>query len=178
MDEQTQTALSEFFQATERRAYRMAEFETRNPDDAIELVQDAMVALMKKYTSRPTEEWSALFYRILHNRIMDWHRRKQIGRNIFSWWDNDEQEVGDMAVAEREVGSNPGQNYDEDLSMQRLQRELEKLSTRQRQVFLLRVWEGFDVKTTAGIMRCSAGSVKTHLSRALGHLREALGEYR
>ena len=156
----------------------MAEFETRNRDDAIELVQDAMVALIKKYAGKPKEEWSALFYRILHNRIMDWHRRKQIGRSIFSRWDNEEHEVGEMAVAEREVGSNPGHNYDEALSMQQLQLGLEGLTARQRQAFLLRIWEGFDVRTTAKIMRCSTGSVKTHLHRALEHLRNVLQGYR
>ena len=55
-----------------------------------------------------------------------------------------------------------------------IEKELELLPARQREAFLLRYWEEFDVSETAAVMGCSEGSVKTHCSRAVHALAKAL----
>ena len=170
-------ALAEFYRAVEQRAFRMAEIETRNASDAIDLVQDAMEALMKRYLRQPPEQWRPLFYRILQNKIRDWQRRSMV-RNRFHQLRGKEEDESNML--ENQVVSplaDPVQQYTQDLSMERLQNSLNRLSPRQRQTFLLRIWEGFDVAETARIMGCSQGSVKTHLSRAMALLREILQQH-
>ena len=52
--------------------------------------------------------------------------------------------------------------------------EVGELPARQREAFLLRYWEEFDVAETAAVMGCSEGSVKTHCSRAVQALAKAL----
>jgi RNA polymerase sigma-70 factor (ECF subfamily) len=55
-----------------------------------------------------------------------------------------------------------------------IEEEIAKLPARQREAFLLRYWEDFDVAETAAAMGCSEGSVKTHCSRATHALARAL----
>ena len=55
---------------------------------------------------------------------------------------------------------------------------LRALPARQREAFTLRVLEDCDVATTARIMGCSEGSVKTHLSRARDTLQKQLEDFR
>ncbi len=66
--------LADFYRCIEQRAFRMVMIETRHSGDALDLVQDAMESLMKSCASKPGEEWRPLFYRILQNKVKDWHR--------------------------------------------------------------------------------------------------------
>ena len=70
-------AMDDFLASVERQAFRMAGFATRNDDEALDIVQDAMLKLVRKYSNRSAQEWPPLFYRILSNAITDWHRQRQ-----------------------------------------------------------------------------------------------------
>ena len=171
-------ALEEFVRGVERRALRMAEFATGSRDEALDLVQDALFAFVRHYGNRTGAEWPPLFWRVLDSRLNDWHRRQRVrGR----WWfrPGDAGEEGDLITAApdaREPG--PLARMADGEASAALDAALRELPLRQRQAFLLRIWEGLDVADAAVAMRCSEGSVKTHLSRALAHLRQALEAHR
>jgi RNA polymerase sigma-70 factor (ECF subfamily) len=76
-----------------------------------------------------------------------------------------------------EAQRSPEQHVQMNVSMEKLQEALQALPLRQQQVFLLRVWEGLDVRQTAQAMACAEGSVKSHYSRAVHTLRQQLGEH-
>lgn len=166
--------LADFYREVEQRAYRMVMIETRHSGDALDLVQDAMEALMKKYAHKPSTEWKPLFYRILQNKIKDWHRWGSIRAKLHL--SKPEQDNGEDWL-ESQVATTqatPEETSQSTMTMRSIQAALNQLSMRQRQTFLLRVWEGFSVNETADIMKCSSGSVKTHLSRALQSLQNIL----
>ncbi len=141
-----------------------------------------MFKLVEKYADHPAVEWGALFRTILQSRINDWHRRQRI-RNRFRVWFGRDREADEFepAAAEPEFpdgeSARPDAQLQSDRRIARLEEALAHLSPRQRQVFLLRCWEGLDVRDTARAMSCSEGSVKTHYSRAVHQLREWLGDY-
>ncbi len=161
--------------SVEHRAFQMAQFTTRNRDDALDIVQDAMMRLVTKYANKPAEQWAPLFYQILNNRILDFHRRNTTQSRWRSWLSNNSDE-DDFDPIQNEPTEDMGPIDMADLSesVAHVNAAIQLLSPRQRQAFLLRAWEGMDVAETASVMKCSQGSVKTHYSRAIHFLREHL----
>jgi RNA polymerase sigma-70 factor (ECF subfamily) len=175
-DERT---LDQFLKGVERRALRMAELATANRDEALDLVQDAMFGFVRHYATKPAEEWTPLFYRVLDSRLNDWHRRRQVRSRWLAVFTRDPQDDETDEIAQAPDLNDPGPllRLAGGEAARDLDSALKRLPLRQRQAFLLRVWEGFDVAATANAMRCSQGSVKTHLSRALTALRRALEDH-
>lgn len=158
----------------------MAELATRDRDEALDLVQDAMTALVERYAARPAAEWAPLFHRILHNRIRDWSRRRAFRGRLRAWLGLREDAGGGAADPIEELpdlrGDGPAERAEHAKAGRALDAALRALPLRQQQAFLLRAWEGLDVAETARAMRCSPGSVKTHYFRALQALRARLGD--
>jgi len=175
----TDRTLDDFLKGVERRALRMAELATGNRDEALDLVQDAMFGFVRHYSGKPAPDWAPLFFRVLDSRLNDWHRRRQVrGRWLAAWLHSADDDESDT-IAQAPDANEPGpllRLVGSDAA-RRLDAALKKLPLRQRQAFLLRIWEGFDVAATANAMRCSEGSVKTHLFRALAALRRELEDY-
>ena len=175
-------AMDRFLSSIERRAFHMALLATSSTEDALDMVQEAMLGFVKRYKRRPEVEWKPLFYRILQNRIRDWYRRGAVRRRfraILHWGKSDPESSSDpMEQLPDTSGPDPSRAVENKDAMRALNNALSRLPFRQRQAFLLRTWEGLSVTETAGAMQCSEGSVKTHLSRALETLREKLEDYR
>jgi len=167
--------LEAFLAGAERRALRMAEIVTRDRDEALDIVQDAMVQLARKYAQHPSQEWPPLFFRIVENKIRDWRRRQMVRNRIFFWRAPAEQ-VDDEANSENQPDhqASGAELLQREQTMLKLETALRRLPDRQREVFDLRIWQGLSVEETAQAMGCSEGSVKTHLFRALANLREQL----
>ena len=147
-------------------------------EEALDIVQDAMLKLARSYGDRDEGQWRLLFYRILRNRIQDHFRQRKVRALFGSLSGFGEQETAVEAaepIAAREGG--PLNQLVASDAMRALDEAVQGLPGRQQQVFLLRLWEGLDVAETARVMGCSQGSVKTHYSRALNKLREILGEH-
>jgi RNA polymerase sigma-70 factor (ECF subfamily) len=171
-------SLDQFLATVEKRAFRIARIAVRNDDDALDIVQDAMLQLARRYGQRPRDEWRPLFYRILQNRIRDCQRRRLVRSKLFAWLPAraGEDEAADPQDAAADVAPLPVERLMADEALRTLETALAALPGRQQQAFLLRNFEGMDVAATAAAMGCSEGSVKTHYSRAVHTLRAQLGE--
>jgi RNA polymerase sigma-70 factor, ECF subfamily len=168
-----------FLAQVEGRAFSLAQFATGNRDEALDIVQDAMMKLVQNYSASDRSSWKPLFYSILQTRILDWHRRQSVRNRFRSWLHSDDDDEEDFL--EQQPASEASAP---DIQLQNgqfgadLNKALSALPLRQQQVFLLRVWEGMDIAETAKAMQCSESSVKTHYARALEKLRKRLEGHR
>ena len=166
-------SLDSFLSGIGTRAFRFAEIGLRHREDALDVVQEAMLKMLA-YRDRPAEEWSPLFWRILRTRIIDAQRRR---RFRVGWMGSATLDDGsEMEWAD--AGPDPSRSHDSREAWGRMREAMRALPERQREAFTLRVLEEFDVAQTAAIMGCSEGSVKTHLSRARSALQTQLEDWR
>ncbi len=179
----TEQELSSFLRGVEKRAFKRTAFAVRDEDAALDIVQDAMIRLAERYADRPAEELPLVFQRILSNATMDWFRRQKVRNAVISNLsdfesasdDGDFDPLESLESADGALGAeSAADSVGRAQILQAIEVEIAALPARQREAFLLRYWEEFDVAETAEAMGCSEGSVKTHCSRAVHALAKAL----
>ncbi|HEV2621225.1 MAG TPA: RNA polymerase sigma factor [Frateuria sp.] len=171
--------LDAFLADVERRAFRLAELQLSHREDALDAVQDAMLRLVRHYRDKPAQEWTPLFWGILRRRIVDLQRRRKVRSIVVGWLGGRDEDGEDLpAWAPADTAPGPLQRLEDGKAWSEISAAVQRLPQRQREAFLLRMLEGLDVADTAKAMGCSEGSVKTHLSRAMHHLRDQLEDWR
>ncbi len=179
----TDKELSDFLKSAERRAFKRTAYAVRDDDSALDIVQDAMIRLAEKYSDRPAAELPLIFARILSNATMDWFRRQKVRQSVMQTFSELEPAGEDTgfdlletleAALDGDAGAGPAERLSRDQTLAQIEFELAALPPRQREAFLLRYLEDLNVAETAAVMGCSEGSVKTHCSRAVHSLAEAL----
>ena len=179
----TEKELSDFLRSIEKRAFKRTVYAVRSDDSALDIVQDAMIRLAEKYADRPPGELPLLFQRILSNATMDYFRREKVRGAVMqnlsdfdkSGHDGDFDLLETLHALEDTLGTESASDaVARGQVLKIIDAQVGELPTRQREAFLLRYWEEFDVAETAAVMGCSEGSVKTHCSRAVHALAKAL----
>src|ERR1700689_4408880 len=148
--------LEKFLAEIERRAFRIAQVALRDADDALDVVQDAMLKLTRSYASRPSAEWRPLFYRILENGIRDLQRRRAVRKRVMVWLpgakDDPDGEAQDPLDNVADGSPDAPEILMQSQAMEKLETSLRGLPARQREAFMLRNFEGLDVAETAKAM--------------------------
>lgn len=177
----TEQELSDFLKSVEKRAFKRSVYHVHDTEAALDIVQDSMMKLAEHYGDKPANELPMLFYRILSNTTLDWFRRNKTRQALFSNFSDFERadEDSDFNVleslnSESDTQASAESDFLSKSQILEIEKEIQNLPTRQREAFLLRYWEDFDVSETAAAMGCSEGSVKTHCSRAIQALHKAL----
>lgn len=139
---------------------RYARALTRNPDDADDVVQDALVsALSKRHQFRPGTNLRAWLFTIVRNAFHDRIRRSRR-----------------QAAAPLEEGEHlaTGANQEDHVSCVEVATAFRRLPGPSREVITLVVFEGMSYEQAAAFLGVKVGTVRSRLSRARSMLFASL----
>jgi RNA polymerase sigma-70 factor, ECF subfamily len=168
-----------FLKSVEKKAFRIIEIATGGADDTLDILQESMMAFVRRYSTKDESEWRPLFYKVVQNKIRDWFRKERIKRLFFFSMPPRQREETENRLDPEDSrpdhnAADPLTNIKTSQAMERLNMVLKQLPARQQQVFLLRAWEGLSTQETATAMNCTEGTVKTQYFRAVNRLKEGL----
>ncbi len=164
-------AFAEIMQRYSRPVYRLVLANIADPDEALDLVQEAFVsahrALARYDRDRPMSAWLA---RIALNKCRDWARRRAV-RSLFRFA-RPIHEVADVHADDR-----PLQDVEaaDRADLARVTRAIAALPTSQREPLILCSVEGRSQAEAAAILSITEKAVETRLRRARLALNAVLG---
>jgi RNA polymerase sigma-70 factor (ECF subfamily) len=167
---------SAFEQLVQSKASQMINLAYRlvgNREEAEDIAQEAFLKMHRTLDSFRGEcSLSSWLYRIVSRLAIDHLRREKLRRKLFFFRQSDEE------VDPLEMVADSGLSSVDILQAQemenRLKQALNRLSGRQRAVFVLRHQEGLPLKEIAAVLQLEEGTVKAHLHRAVRVLRVEL----
>ncbi|KWX65475.1 RNA polymerase sigma factor SigM [Mycobacterium sp. NAZ190054] len=152
-------AFEELFYRHHRQLYRLAQLTSRDPDDAADALQDAMLAAHRTAaTFRHDSAVSSWLYRIVVNACLDRLRRNRT---------RDCDELDDRLCG----GVDPTGHVDTAIV---IERALMRLPVEQRAAVVAVDMQGYSVAETARMLGVAEGTVKSRCSRARTKLAESL----
>lgn len=153
-----------------RPAYLLALQLMRDPDDAMDVTQDAMLrffsTLDRIKSDRPVRPW---LYAIVRNRARDLMRRRRVRRHDPIAADDPEGGVELVAHA-----PHPDANAERADLQRRVWSALAGLSEDHREILILRDYQDLSYEEISGVLKVPMGTVMSRLHRARKTLRDRL----
>jgi len=162
-------AFRQIFEDNKNKIFALAYQYTKNAEDSEDILQDTFIKAfhaLHKFRNREDTNFSAWLYRIGINCSIDHLRRNKMKRDRYIDSDSLSSDSKD------DSGTNPENRGRAEEIRKQLEKTLEKLSFRQRTIFILRHYQQFSIKEIAEFLGCSEGSVKKQLFRAFSTIKE------
>ncbi len=166
-------ALKMLFEENKKKIFYLAYQYVHNAEDAEDILQETFIRafhFLPKYDFQNGTGFSPWLYRIGINCSIDYLRRNKRARetrgiddfpNIPSNSQDSDPEYSSMLKGIRE----------------RIDVFLNKLTEKQRMIFVLKHYQELSIKEIAEYMNCSEGSVKKQLFRAVGAIKKQFKDF-
>jgi RNA polymerase sigma-70 factor (ECF subfamily) len=146
-----------------RRIYDFIYYKTHHKETAEDLVSRTFMKALEKIQTFSLEKgtFQGWLYQIARNTVIDHYRTQKKDVNIEDVWDlKDNQDIARDLEAKMKV--------------EEIKDYLAKLKPEQRDIIIMRVWQGLTYQEIAGITGKTEGSCKMVYSRAIQALRREM----
>ncbi|MEZ4195248.1 MAG: RNA polymerase sigma factor [Candidatus Paceibacterota bacterium] len=145
--------------------YRFIYYKVFSKELAEDLTSDTFLKALSRLSSYNVDKgrFNSWLYQIARNTVIDHFRTKKTEVSI--------EDVFDIPHDERTV-----EQLDALSGLNKVETYLETLPARQREVIVLRVWEGKSFSEIATMLGGTEGSVKMTFSRSIRELRKKYGD--
>jgi RNA polymerase sigma-70 factor (ECF subfamily) len=158
----------------ERPLYRFVYRMTPRPEDASDICQETFLRVLDKaHRFKRGSRFSTWMYQIALNLCRDQKRRKRRWKRVV----DDRKEVDERYHAAPRDGSSapdPWRNVERQEKNQAVLKALEQIPDEQREVLILKEFEGLKFKEIALILDCPESTVKSRMYYGLNGLRTVL----
>ena len=164
------------FTRYQKRTYRLVQRFISNREDALDLTQDAFIRAYQGLGDFKSQcQFYSWLYRITVNLCIDFLRKKS--RSEVLLYDSDESGELPMANIPDPRSESPAKAVENKELRIHIRKAVRRLPPKQRQIFILRHWDGLSLKDIAAVVGRSDGTVKAHLLHAHRNLRKHLRTY-
>ena len=166
LDNSKRENISDFGQVYDKyvkKIFNFIYYKTHHKETAEDLTSETFMKALAKLDGFDENKgsFSTWLYQIARNTVIDFYRTKKNDINIDDVWDlaDEEDIIRDFDTAEK---------------LKQVKKYLKKLKSDQREIVILRVWEGVSYKEIAEIIGKSEASCKMTFSRTIQVLREEM----
>lgn len=165
-------ALAEIYDRFAEPIYRYLYRYLGDAAQAEDLTSEVFLRLLHNInTSRgPRDHLSGWLYRVAHNLAMDWYRKHDRKEPLPLDLDDGDSLI-DLLPSDEEL---PADQVERQQTQEQVRAAIQKLTTEQQQVILLRFGEGLKITEVSHIMGKSTNAVKVLQHRAIRQLRKRL----
>jgi RNA polymerase sigma-70 factor (ECF subfamily) len=163
MEEKNRDKFAGLYEQYVEKIYRFIYYKTHHKETAEDLTSTTFLKALDNFESFSGEKgkFSTWLYQIARNTVIDFYRAKKTDVSIEDAW-----------------GLSGKENIERDIDtlkkLENVKEYLKKLDPEQREIVLLRVWEGMSHKEIAEIMGKTEGSCKVMFSRTINALRQEM----